>query len=171
MPLSVRPTLAALALVILAPVVGGCSPQATDKLVVASAQQEQHLAQQGESRLHYKLAHESWSGSQSSVLEVEQRVVTTQPEWQAAWKDIGEPPPTTFEPSMTAAVVFMGQRTTGGFEVNLKGINSSADGNVVVVCEFHKPAPGEGVTRGFVHPWLVVLLPDPVELKILCESS
>ena len=166
MRLSVRPALVIVALTTLPPAIGGCSPQATDKLVVANAQP----APEG-SRVQYKLAHESWSGAQSSVLEVQQRVVTTQPEWLAVWEDIGEPPPTTFEPSMTAAAVFMGQRTTGGHAVKLKSIDSADSGNVVVACEFRKPAPGEGVTRGFVHPWLVVLLPDPLEMVIRCESN
>lgn len=61
-----------------------------------------------------------WNGPFSSVSRPEVRIVKTEEEWNALWKDIGAPEAPVADLQVHLGVaVFLGQRNTGGYNVKL----------------------------------------------------
>lgn len=58
-----------------------------------------------------------WKGQFCGKMEGDARVVTTQAQWEAAWKAVGQPAPAVDLERNFAAAVFLGQKNTGGYGV------------------------------------------------------
>lgn len=99
-----------------------------------------------------------WSGQHSDVNTASTRVVHDAAAWSALWQQIGREPPRAFDPSReTAVAIFLGQRRTGGYHVELGGLEREADQFVLHYHE-EKPAAGAMVAQVISSPWTIALV-------------
>jgi hypothetical protein len=103
-----------------------------------------------------------WQGSSSAAAKPMTIVATDADGWSRIWQLVGQKPPTAFVPAQQAAVaIFLGQRGTGGYGVNIVSMESRQGRFVIVVDE---TTPGDRiVTQALTTPWLVLLLDRPKE--------
>lgn len=100
-------------------------------------------------------------GASSGVEEPRQVVVRSPAEWDTLWKSHAGPqaaPAVDFSTSMVAAV-FLGERPTGGYRVEIVGVRREKDALVV---EYVERAPGAAdiVTQILTSPFHIVKLPQ-----------
>lgn len=62
-------------------------------------------------------------------------------------------------PTEKLLVIFMGERSTGGYSIQLQTIRRSGDTLLVETME-KSPKPGDFVTQGFTYPRLIIQLED-----------
>ena len=68
-------------------------------------------------------------------------------------------------------VIFMGERSTGGYSISLKDIQAQDDTLVIEVTE-KSPGPNDIVTQAFTYPMLILQLEDDFsEFKIQNQSE
>ena len=67
-------------------------------------------------------------------------------------------------------VIFMGQRTTGGYSMQLNSISKVADTLVIKTLE-KSPKPGDIVTQAFTYPKLIIQLIDDYTTFKIQDSS
>lgn len=110
--------------------------------------------------LHFETVEQ---GANSGILQKEQAVIKTQQEWQALWDrvhSLEEPKPVLpvidFENEMAVAV-FMGQRNTGGYSVEIMEITEEYSGLKVYYKE-SLSLPGGIVTQALTAPYHIVKL-------------
>ncbi len=99
-----------------------------------------------------------WRGQRSRVAEETSIVATTQAEWQGLWRNVGREPPIPIPDETIAVGIFLGQRPTGGYLIDIVSAAES-DGAFVVVYEERKPSGF--VTMVITSPYLVRLFPEP----------
>ncbi len=99
-----------------------------------------------------------WRGQRSRVAEETSIVATTQAEWQGLWRNVGRVPPIALPGETIAVGIFLGQRPTGGYLIDIVSAVES-DGAFVVVYEERKPSGF--VTMVITSPYLVRLFPEP----------
>lgn len=109
-----------------------------------------------------------WSGQHGARENAVNLVVRDRAAWEALWRDIGREPPQAFDPSHeTAVAIFLGQRRTGGYSVEILGLRREND-DLVLDYREQKPAPDAMVTQVISSPWAVVLLSPsglPIEVR------
>ena len=98
-----------------------------------------------------------WKGQFSGALQGAQRVIRSEPEWQAAWAEIGQGAPAApdFKSSVVVAV-FLGQRNTGGYRV--EWLESDSSGTATVV-RYKEKKPQGIAMRALTQPYAVKVFP------------
>ena len=99
-----------------------------------------------------------WQGILSRVAEETTVVATTQAEWEALWARVTKPPPSALPDDTIAVGIFLGQRRTAGYGVEIVAAAPSGAGFTVVYAE-RKPAGP--VLMMITFPYLIRLFPDP----------
>nr|WP_246594778.1 protease complex subunit PrcB family protein [Evansella tamaricis] len=59
----------------------------------------------------------------------------------------------------TVLVVSAGQRNTGGYYLEVSGVQEESDGVRVDIIE-HRPGPGDMVTMAITNPYIIIEFPD-----------
>jgi len=98
-------------------------------------------------------------GGQSGIEEPRQVVVRTAAEWEKLWKEhaLDRPlPPVDFTKAIVVGV-FLGYRPTGGYGVEITGIERK-DGEAVVTYRERKPQKTDIVTQVITMPYHLVSL-------------
>jgi hypothetical protein len=97
-------------------------------------------------------------GAYSGITEATNRVIRMEAEWEKLWKRHGalrvppEPAPAVdFEKEMVVAV-FMGQKSTGGYAIEIKRIETTAS-RLRITVERKEPGPDAIVTQALTAPF------------------
>jgi hypothetical protein len=108
-----------------------------------------------------------WRGSQSDVRS-ERTVVARDPQaWQDLWDLAGRTPPRALPDGAMAIAVFMAERRTGGYAIEIDSVDREA-GGAVVRYRIREPAPGSMVTQALTAPYVVRLVPAaPGEVRFV----
>ncbi|MGQ9630068.1 MAG: protease complex subunit PrcB family protein [bacterium] len=113
-------------------------------------------------------------GFQSGYTEAANLVIKDEEEWKAIWEKVATPtlpkpeiPKVDFEKNMLIAV-FMGQKSTGGYSVEVVGVEYRSD-EVVVHIKETSPKPGAIVTQSLTQPFFIVQVPRS-ELPVRFEK-
>jgi hypothetical protein len=96
-------------------------------------------------------------GQQSNIEEARQAVARTAAEWTALWKaHAGDRPRPAIDLTKSMVVaVFLGTRPTGGFEVEITGIEKEGS-DLVVTWREHRPARGAMLSQILTMPFHLV---------------
>jgi hypothetical protein len=115
-----------------------------------------------------------WSGPHSLAEKLTTIVVRTPHEWTALWQRIGAEPPRAIDASIEIAVaVFIGERRTGGYGVELASVRTS-QGSVRVEYRERTPPPEAMLPQVITSPWVVGTLDAtdaPIEFVALPPQS
>ncbi|MBI3047225.1 MAG: protease complex subunit PrcB family protein [Acidobacteria bacterium] len=98
-------------------------------------------------------------GTHSDIMEPREVVVRSLDDWRALWKAHGssQPPPSVdFSRSMVVAV-FLGERPTAGYEVEITAVKAQG-GRAVVEYVERRPAPDALVAQVLTSPFHIVSL-------------
>ncbi|TSA06081.1 MAG: protease complex subunit PrcB family protein [Deltaproteobacteria bacterium] len=105
-----------------------------------------------------------WKGYQSGYTEPAKLVIRTEDEWRKVWEKINSPrfpkpelPEVNFETEIVIAV-FMGERQTGGYGIEIKRIVRHVEEIIVEVEEQHL-RPDSLVTMALTQPYHIVIIP------------
>ena len=100
-------------------------------------------------------------GAHSEVKKAERVAAKTQEEWVALWKrhagtlpQAAEVPKVDWSKEMVLAV-FLGERSTGGYAVQIRGAKEQ-DGKLTAEVEYLSPKPDGFVTQAFTSPFHIV---------------
>lgn len=100
-------------------------------------------------------------GEHSGMTKAIQTVIRTPEEWQKLWKEHGGPqvpapplPKVDFSREMVIAV-YMGQQTSGGYGVEVTGVQAG-DKGITVQVKRSQPPPGAIVTAVITEPFHLV---------------
>jgi hypothetical protein len=114
-------------------------------------------------------------GAHSEIRKTERATARTQAEWAALWKrhagtlpQAAEVPKVDWSKEMVLAV-FMGERSTGGYFVQIRGAREQA-GKLAAEVEYGMPKPGGFVTEAFTAPFHIVAVSKsalPVTWKVV----
>jgi hypothetical protein len=100
-----------------------------------------------------------WSGQYDGPHEPIQRVAKTEAEWRSLWQLTGNEPPVKLDPEKEMGVgIFLGERFTGGYGVDVRSITEE-DGNAVVEYEEYKPSSDMIVTQALTYPYKIQIFP------------
>jgi len=109
-----------------------------------------------------------WGGPHGGSSLPETRIIHSPAEWTALWEQIGREAPQGFDPARELAVaVFLGERRTGGYSVEITGVTESAEGIFIFYRE-KVPDRDQRVGQMLTSPWTVALFPAttrPVEVR------
>ena len=97
------------------------------------------------------------AGTQSGIHQAEQKVVRSEPEWQALWKrhrTQGSPPKVDFSKEM-ALCAFLGTRPTTGYQVEIASVRQGV-GKLVVTVEETAPPRGNFTGQVITYPFAIV---------------
>ncbi|HVS51801.1 MAG TPA: protease complex subunit PrcB family protein [Opitutaceae bacterium] len=100
-----------------------------------------------------------WHGTQGGMRAFSVRAIRANADWISLWKQIGREAPQAFDEAHDMAVaIFIGERRTGGYGVEIVGTRPGDDRLIV---EFREttPAPDAMVTQALTTPWAVALVP------------
>jgi hypothetical protein len=102
---------------------------------------------------------QQWQGANSEVRAFAVRPVRSSADWETLWQQIGRAPPQAWAagPDMAVAI-FLGERRTGGYGVEIVSARATG-GQLVVEYREKTPPPDAMVTQALTHPWAVALLP------------
>lgn len=118
-------------------------------------------------------APQQWSGAQSSVEAPATRVVRDPAGWAALWRELGREPPRALDvPREMAIAVFLGERRTAGYRVEISNVRATA-GELVVSYREHAPARDKRVAQVLTYPWAVVAVPSsglPVKARAVSDQ-
>ena len=105
-----------------------------------------------------------WKGQFSGALQSAQRVIRSEPEWQAAWAEIGQAAPAAPDfKSRFAVAVFLGQRSTGGYRVQWLEPDSSGPATVV---RYREMKPQGMAMQALTQPYAVkVFLREKADIR------
>lgn len=97
-------------------------------------------------------------GGISNVMEPREAVVRSAGDWQALWRDHAGPgaaaPEVDFSTEMVVGV-FLGARNTGGYDVEITGVEPEGTG-LVVRCTETTPGPGAMLAQVITSPFHLV---------------
>ena len=100
-----------------------------------------------------------WRGQYGGYPEFTTRVLRGNDAWAGFWKQVGRDMPRQLDPAAEMAVtVFIGERRTGGYVVQVLSAGVDQD-NLVVVYEEQAPGPDQFVTQALTTPWVVAVVP------------
>ncbi len=100
---------------------------------------------------------ELWQGAHSHVRQADTRLVRQPEEWFRLWNDIGREAPRPLGENEIAAALFLGERRTGGYAIEILGVDLD-DGHRVVRYREKAPPPDAIATQVLTHPWAVIVL-------------
>lgn len=102
---------------------------------------------------------ESWGGATGGVaLQSTMRAATAE-EWQTLWALTGRLPPRPLAVGReVAGGVFLGERPTGGFGVEILGLQPGPGSNALVWRE-HRPPQDAVVAQALTRPWQIAVFP------------
>lgn len=114
---------------------------------------------------------ETWNGQHARSASAGSRVIHSEEEWVQLWRDIGREPPRAWRRGEESAVgIFLGQRRSGGFAIEVLGVDR--DGSVVRVSYREKTPSGGVVAQVLTSPWAVVAVPvASAEVQVVAQSS
>jgi hypothetical protein len=99
-----------------------------------------------------------WSGPYGGTDAPATRAIKTAAEWSALWQQLGREPPRAFDAvKETAVALFLGQRRTGGYQVELIGVRRESD-QLVVEYRENTPPRGAAVPQVLTAPWAVAVV-------------
>jgi protease stability complex PrcB-like protein len=108
-------------------------------------------------------------GYRSGVREALQVVVRSQAEWSALWhkhsNELYSTPPTVLFDQEIVVAVFLGEKTTGGYDVTIVRAEQNAD-ELVIHYQEKSPAPGSMVVQVFQQPFHIVRINREVGSKV-----
>jgi len=97
-------------------------------------------------------------GGISDIMEPREAVVRSAGDWQTLWRDHGGPgamaPEVDFSTEMVVGV-FLGARNTGGYDVEITGVEPEAKGLVVRYTET-MPGPGAMLAQVITSPFHLI---------------
>ena len=98
----------------------------------------------------------------SQIDVAEQSVARTQAEWAALWRrhSPSAAPPAVDFASRTVAAVFLGSRSTAGFQVEITGTREKG-GVVTVLWQEGRPAADAVTAQVLTSPFHIVTIPKP----------
>ncbi len=107
---------------------------------------------------------ESWGGGRGQVEIQSTMRATTAEEWETLWRLVGTRPPRPLAVGReVAAGVFLGERPTGGFGVEIVGLRRDAAGEGSaddgLIWREQRPPPGAAVTQILTYPWQIAVFP------------
>lgn len=105
-----------------------------------------------------------WKGYQSGYTEPAKLVIQNEDEWKKVWPQVSSPqlpkpalPEVNLETEIVIAV-FMGERQTGGYGIEIRRVVKHKEEIVVHVEEQH-PQPDSLVTMALTQPYHIVVIP------------
>jgi len=114
-----------------------------------------------------------WKGSHCGYTKPERLVIKTEDQWREVWEKMHrlrlptpERPKIDFEREMVVAV-FMGQRKTGGYEIEITEIEERK-GEIIVEVEEKEPPPESIRAMALTQPYHIVVIKKssfPVRLQ------
>lgn len=110
-----------------------------------------------------------WSGFHGGQNAFTVRALRNVAEWDAFWQQVERNPPRPLDPAgEMAVVVFLGERRTGGYSVEIVRVRAE---NQKLVVEYREttPAPGLMVTQALTSPWAVAIVPRSA-LPVVAEK-
>ena len=104
---------------------------------------------------------ERWSGVHGGSASESTLVVRDVPEWRNLWRQVGQEPPREFDAtSQIAVAIFIGERNTGGYSVEIDGFY--LQGRTLRIEYREKmPQPGRMVAQVITSPWIIALVSPP----------
>ncbi|TAJ42066.1 MAG: protease complex subunit PrcB family protein [Reyranella sp.] len=100
-----------------------------------------------------------WNGAYAQVRANYVDVARDQAAWETLWRTwVGADPPRSLPVGSMGVAVFIGPRRTGGYDVEVLGIEQRDCLDVVKFVE-HVPSQGAFITQAFTMPWTIALLP------------
>ncbi|MEW6327441.1 MAG: protease complex subunit PrcB family protein [Thermodesulfobacteriota bacterium] len=106
-----------------------------------------------------------WKGYQSGHTKPAKLVIRTEDEWERVWAQVGGPqipkpelPEVNFETEIVIAV-FMGERQTGGYGIEIRRVVRRQEEIIVHVEERH-PRPDSLVTMALTQPYHIAVIPN-----------
>ncbi len=104
---------------------------------------------------------DQWSGFHGGGDAPATQTIGSTAAWTALWQQLGREPPRAFDPAHEMAVaIFLGQRRTGGYRVEIAGVRREVDQIVVSYREIPPPADAM-VPQMLTSPWTVAVLSGP----------
>jgi hypothetical protein len=110
---------------------------------------------------HQVPLHTIAKGVRSGIREPAQFVIRSQGEWQKLWRQhtstgtVPAPLPTVDFNKELVAAVFLGEKPTGGYSVEISSAELS-DTSLIISVKETSPGPGAIVTQGFNQPFHIV---------------
>ena len=99
-----------------------------------------------------------WSGIHGGSDGSSTIVVRDVQAWRSLWHQVGQEPPTEFDPTRQVAMaIFIGQRSTGGYSVEIAGIHQEG-GKLRIEYRERMPQAGMMVAQVITSPWTIVLV-------------
>ena len=100
-----------------------------------------------------------WSGTRGGPEKAGTRTIRTAAGWEAFWKEVGReaPAPWTTDDPMAVAV-FLGQKRTAGYSINITG-SRIENGRLVIDYRETAPAPDTMVAQMLTAPWAIARVP------------
>lgn len=111
-------------------------------------------------------------GYRSGLREPAQTVVRSQSEWNALWQkhssiETNPPPPPAIDLNKEIVIgVFLGEKPTGGYDVEIVSVERS-DGTLTVSFKEKSPQPGGITTQAFTQPFHIVRIATTGSEKIV----
>jgi hypothetical protein len=100
-----------------------------------------------------------WRGQYGGYPEFTTRVLRGNEAWEGFWTQVRRDLPRRLDPAAEMAVaVFIGERRTGGYIVQIISAGVEKD-SFVVVYEEQAPGPDKFVTQALTTPWVVAVVP------------
>jgi len=99
-----------------------------------------------------------WSGQQGGTQSAGDRILRTAEEWQRVWQQVRREPPRSPDLAREIGIaVFLGERATGGYTVEV--VDAQVQGeNYVVTFRETSPGPGDMTTQALTAPWAIALV-------------
>jgi len=100
-----------------------------------------------------------WHGSNSNVVKEGTMKTMTPSEWEEMWEQyIGEPCPGMLPPDAMGVSVFLGERSTTGYGVQIYSVKEEKN-KIRVKWEEKKPHKSTRVRNEITQPWQIILTP------------
>ncbi len=121
-------------------------------------------------------------GANSAYQTASQMVIDNPEEWASVWQqhasNIIPPPPVPrvdFTDNQVAAV-FMGEKRTGGYSVEILSVeikSSEQDDltSLVITVAYHQPQPKDIVPEVITHPYQIITIPQLAANKVLFKQA
>ncbi len=104
-----------------------------------------------------------WKGHNCGYTEPSRLVIKTGDQWREIWKKVNalrlprpELPKIDFEKEMVVAI-FMGERSSGGYKIEIININKT-EKQIVIEVEEEEPPPESLRTMAFTQPYHIVVI-------------
>lgn len=110
----------------------------------------------GQSRVDTPLLVE-WRGATAATSVPQQHVATNDLQWQELWALAGQPAPQPLRPGTVGVGVFLGQKPTAGYGIDMQW-SRAADGSLQVRWGEIAPSAGSFAGQMITQPWRIAML-------------